>query len=73
MFVETFSFCEIFIAPAAYPNGVRPVNPDKEGINNDLAEDFVTWITSEETQTAIGEFGVEQYGQPLFYPDAEGE
>ena len=55
------------------PYGVIPVNPDKEGINNDLAEDFVTWITSEETQTAIGEFGVEQYGQPLFYPDAEGE
>ena len=55
------------------PYGVIPVNPDKEGINNDLAEDFVTWITSEETQTAIGEFGVEQYGQPLFYPDAEGK
>lgn len=55
------------------PYGVIPVNPDKEGINNDLAEDFVTWITSEETQTAIGEFGVEQYGQSLFYPDAGGE
>ena len=55
------------------PYGVIPVNPDKEGINNDLAEDFVTWITSEETQTAIGEFGVEQYGQSLFYPDAGEE
>jgi tungstate transport system substrate-binding protein len=53
------------------PYGVIPVNPDKEGINDDLAEDFVTWITSEETQTAISEFGVEQYGQPLFYPDAK--
>ena len=55
------------------PYGVIPVNPDKEGINDDLAEDFVTWITSAETQTAIGEFGVEQYGQPLFYPNADGE
>jgi tungstate transport system substrate-binding protein len=53
------------------PYGVIPVNPDKGEINEDLAEDFVNWITSEETQTAIGEFGVEQYGQPLFYPDAE--
>ena len=53
------------------PYGVIPVNPDKGDINEDLAEDFATWITSAETQTAIGEFGVEQYGQPLFYPDAE--
>lgn len=53
------------------PYGVIPVNPDKDGINEDLAQDFVEWITSEETQTAIGEFGVDTYGQPLFYPDAE--
>lgn len=51
--------------------GVIPVNPDKEGINNELAEQFVEWITSAEVQTQIGEYGVEQYGQPLFYPDAE--
>lgn len=53
------------------PYGVIPVNPAKEGINEDLAQDFLEWITSEETQTAIGEFGVDTYGQPLFYPDAE--
>lgn len=53
------------------PYGVIPVNPDKEGINNELAEQFVEWITSAEVQTQIGEYGVEQYGQPLFYPDAE--
>lgn len=53
------------------PYGVIPVNPDKDGINEDLAQDFVEWITSEETQTAIGEFGVDTYEQPLFYPDAE--
>jgi tungstate transport system substrate-binding protein len=51
--------------------GVIPVNPEKsEAINAELAQAFVEWITSPETQQAIGEFGVEQFGQPLFYPDA---
>lgn len=53
------------------PYGVIPVNPDKEGINNELAEQFVEWITSAEIQEQISQYGVEQYGQPLFYPDAE--
>jgi tungstate transport system substrate-binding protein len=53
------------------PYGVIPVNPDKGGINAELAEAFVAWITSAEIQQQIGEFGVEAYGQPLFYPDAE--
>jgi tungstate transport system substrate-binding protein len=53
------------------PYGVIPVNPDKsEAINNDLANAFVAWITSAETQQAIGEFGTDTFGQPLFYPDA---
>lgn len=53
------------------PYGVIPVNPDKsEAINGELAGAFVEWITSPETQTAIGNFGVDTYGQPLFYPDA---
>lgn len=53
------------------PYGVIPVNPDKGNINADLAADFVTWITSLETQQAITEFGQEIFGQPLFYPDSE--
>ena len=53
------------------PYGVIPVNPDKEGINEVLAQDFVEWITSEETQAAIGAFGVDSFGQPLFYADAK--
>ncbi len=53
------------------PYGVIPVNPDKGGINADLAQDFVGWITSLETQEAIGAFGQEQFGQALFYPDSE--
>ncbi|MCU0280903.1 MAG: substrate-binding domain-containing protein [Acidimicrobiia bacterium] len=53
------------------PYGVIPVNPDKGGIDADLAQDFVDWITSLETQEAIGDFGQDQFGQALFYPDSE--
>ena len=53
------------------PYGVIPVNPDKGGINEELAAEFVTWLTAVETQEAIAEFGEDQYGQPLFYPDSE--
>lgn len=54
------------------PYGVIPVNPEKsDAINGELAEKFVAWITSAEVQAQIGEFGVDTYGQPLFYPDAE--
>lgn len=51
------------------PYGVIPVNPAKHpNIKANLAEQFATWITSPETQKAIGLFGVEQFGQPLFRP-----
>ncbi len=53
------------------PYGVIPVNPEKvPGVNNRLAELFAAWLTSPETQKAIGEFGLQAFGQPLFYPDA---
>lgn len=53
------------------PYGVIPVNPDKsDAINNELANQFAEWITSPEVQEQIGQFGVEEFGQPLFYPDA---
>lgn len=53
------------------PYGVIPVNADKsELINAELAESFVEWITSPATKEAIGAFGVETFGQPLFYPSA---
>jgi tungstate transport system substrate-binding protein len=59
--------------PALYnPYGVIPVNPDlHEGVQSELAQQFVDWLTSVETQEVIGEYGVEQFGQPLFYPDSE--
>lgn len=39
--------------------------PNAEG-----ATAFVDWITSDEGQAVIGDFGVEEYGQPLFVPNA---
>ena len=52
------------------PYGVIIVNPDKGNINDELAAEFAEWLTSPETQAAIAQFGVEAFGQPLFYPDA---
>ena len=53
------------------PYGVIAVNPDKGNINEDLTADFITWLTSLETQQAIAEFGRSTFGQPLFYPDSD--
>ena len=53
------------------PYGVIPVNPDKGNINSELADQFVVWITSLETQEKIGDYGVDTFDQPLFYPDSE--
>jgi tungstate transport system substrate-binding protein len=55
------------------PYGVIPVNPAKHpGVKAELAEQFAAWITSPQTQQAIGVFGKEKFGQPLFYPSAIG-
>jgi len=52
--------------------GVMAVNPDKnEMINNAGANAFIDWLLSSETQELISGFGVEEYGQPLFIPNAE--
>ena len=34
------------------------------------AQTFIDWITSGSTQQLISTFGVEEFGQPLFFPDA---
>ena len=53
------------------PYGVMAVNPDKHpGVNSDMAAKFVQWITSVDTQKMIGGYGVDKYGQPLFYANA---
>lgn len=38
--------------------------------NYEGAMAFLKFMTRASTQEAIGKFGVEQFGQPLFYPDA---
>lgn len=51
--------------------GVIAVNPEKyPEVNNEGANDFIEWICSEEIQKLIGEYGVEDYGQALFTPNA---
>jgi tungstate transport system substrate-binding protein len=50
------------------PYGVIPVNPERHtGINATLAEEFAAWIVSPETQALINVYGVETFGQPLFF------
>jgi len=51
--------------------GVLAVNPEKHpNVNSALANKFVTWLLSVETQRKIGSYGVDRFGQPLFYPDS---
>lgn len=51
--------------------GVIAVNPEKyPEVNAEAADAFITWICSEKTQNLIAEYGVEQYGQALFTPNA---
>jgi tungstate transport system substrate-binding protein len=54
------------------PYGVMAVNPVKgDHIKADLAEEFIDWLISVPTQELIGEFGVEEFGAPLFTPDSD--
>ena len=51
---------------------VITVNPDKWPKSNyDGAIAFAKFMTDPATQKVIGEFGVEKFGQPLFFPDAD--
>lgn len=53
---------------------VMQVNPDKfDNINADGAQAFVEFMVADETQEIIGEFGVDRFGMPLFFPDAGKE
>ena len=48
---------------------VMAVAPDKHpGVNHPLAAKFVEWLLLPETQRKIGRFGVDKFGQSLFYP-----
>ncbi len=50
---------------------VITVNPDKwPNMNYDGAKAFADWLVTKEVQDLIGNFGVDKFGQPLFFPDA---
>lgn len=56
--------------PLLNPYHVITVNPAKwKNTNYDGAIAFFKFITSPEVQKIISEFGVEEYGEPLFFPD----
>jgi len=44
------------------------VNPEKFDKDFEGAMMLVKWLVSEEGQKIIGEYGVDKYGRPLFYP-----
>lgn len=51
--------------------GIIAVNPEKyPEVNNEAANTMIEWICSEEVQELIGNYGVEEYGQALFTPNA---
>jgi tungstate transport system substrate-binding protein len=48
------------------------VNPERwPNINLAGAQAFAQFMISDSTQQLIGTFGVDKYGQPLFFPDAD--
>lgn len=50
------------------PYGVMAVNPDKfPGVKYDMAMNFVNWIISPDEQKTINTYGVDKYGQQLFF------
>lgn len=49
-------YCAMQINPAKYPD-----------INSTIAKDWVNFMISDDVQKEIASFGVDKYGQPLFY------
>ncbi len=51
---------------------VMAVNPAQfEKVNYEGASAWIAFLVRDDIQDFIGEFGVEEFGQPLFFPDAE--
>lgn len=55
--------------------GVIPVNPEvldnPDQINHEGALEFMNWFISDKAQELIEEYGVDEYGEALFIPNAE--
>lgn len=50
---------------------VMNVNPEKfNKVNAEGGKAFVNFMVAPDTQEIIGKFGVDKYGEPLFFPDA---
>jgi tungstate transport system substrate-binding protein len=50
------------------------VNPEKhEDVNAAAARALAAFIVREDIQEFIGQFGVDEFGEPLFFPDAGKE
>lgn len=48
------------------------VNPKKiQGANEKASTAFITWLRDDEAQGIIETFGVDKYGEPLFFPNAK--
>jgi tungstate transport system substrate-binding protein len=53
------------------PYGIIPVNPEKHPhVKHEAAMKLVEFFISDEIQAKIGQFGTEDFGQPLFFPNA---
>lgn len=54
------------------PYGIIPLNPEVfENANYEAAQKLVDFMVRDDIQEKIGEFGIDTFGQPLFFPDAE--
>ena len=52
------------------PYAVIPINPEKHPhINHDSAAAFADFLVTPESRQSIAEFGLDKFGQPLFFPD----
>jgi len=38
-------------------------------VNNEMARNFIKFMTSHDTQVKISEYGIKEYGKPLFFAD----
>ncbi len=53
------------------PYGVMAVNPDKfPGVKYDMAMNFVNWIIGVDEQKVINTYGVDKFGQQLFFANS---
>jgi tungstate transport system substrate-binding protein len=55
---------------AALRNPYHAIVVREQGTNAGCAREFSTWITSPAVQRTISRFGVSEYGEELFFPDA---